>query len=431
MDVINLKKQKLLVEYLISSTDIFLLCLPILKDEYFDPMLRKAVRFIIDYYNNFSAIPNLAQISAETGVDLKYQDITRDKFDYVKMEMQQFCSTSAAKLCIMESIPLIEQGKLGEIQKKIQEAATISLDRDIGSDFFIEPVSKIENMFSKDIIPMSTGWKSVDRELDGGIGRKELTIFVAPPSGGKSISLSNLGLNFQMCGKNVLYLSMEMAERMVGKRSYSLLGDCKASELFVNRHNVARIISENKDKWGDFIVKRLPVGTTSNKIRGFLKEFELQKRYIPDIILVDYLDLMHPNEKIDFNNINLKDKLVSEQVREIGEDYNIAIVSASQMNREGMQKSKMDMEYIAGGITKANTADNMMYVDLTPESKKDGIVSFYFMKTRNSGGRGVVVQLKWNNDSLRILDADQPRVGENQDQPNSENMMDYFRQLKS
>jgi hypothetical protein len=147
----------------------------------------------------------------------------------------------------------------------------------------------------------------------------------------------------------------------------------------------------------------MPSATNANAIRAYLKEFELKNGFIPDMLIVDYLDKMSPNEKISADNISEKDKLSSEQLNDIGFDYNMFIATASQQNRSAIDAQELNQSHIAGGLTKVNAVDIYISIILTPSMKAGGEVGFSFLKTRSNDGVGKTVYLRWEGRTLRIL----------------------------
>jgi hypothetical protein len=152
----------------------------------------------------------------------------------------------------------------------------------------------------------------------------------------------------------------------------------------------------------DIIIEQMPVGSTPNDIRAFLKEFELKRGYIPDVLIVDYLDLMNPNEKVSADNVFEKDKRSTEQLRQILVDYDMIGITASQQNRGAVTATDLNHSHIAGGISKINTTDTYASIIFTDAMKAAGEMAIQFLKTRSSDGVGKTIHLKWNRTWLRL-----------------------------
>lgn len=402
----ELQKQQLLIEYLLSSPDTFALSSPIVKAEYFDPELRHSIIYLQQYYNEYHALPDVDQMKVETGKQFKTRDITKDKIKYCLDEIEMFCQNMGMENAILEVADIYkENGDKGKIRRIITEAATISLHRDMGVNFFEDPEIRLRELLKKEIVE-TTGWREFDDLLGGGIARKQLILFSANSGGGKSIVMANLGLNFVMKGRTVLLISLELSEDMIDMRYVQMVTGMKTAEWQKDVDRAAETILTSKTEGGELYIKRMKKGTRSNEIRSYLKEFELRYGKIPDMIIVDYLDVMDANEKINASDVFTKDKFASEELREIGEDYNAFMVSAAQQNRGAINASHLDHSHIAGGISKINTCDVYASIILTESLKAKGEIHFQFLKTRSSDGVNKFVHLKYNNVSLRISNLD-------------------------
>ena len=414
----NSEKQQLLIEYLISSSDTFALCKSITAPEFFAPEHRKAVAFIHKYYEQYNATPSAEQIKAETKADYTIRVVTRDQIKYCCSEIETFCKQKALYKAIQDSIEHIDKEDYGTVEKNIKDALLVSLNRKLGTDYFLDPATRLEGMLIQEP-RISTGWTDMDNALGGGLARTEMILFSANSGGGKSITLSNLGLNFLMQGLNVLYLSLELPEIMIAQRYDMMFTEIPAAPFVLWSENVPEIIAtlaefrdyvnpNNKKPIGNLMIKRMPVGTNANAIRAYLKEYELTQGYVPDLIIVDYLDLMSPNEKVSADAIFTKDKLAAEQLRDIGFDYNCVIATASQQNRGSIDKdtSELNQGDIAGGISKVNTVDVYVSITMTPVMKAAGEIMMTFLKTRSSDGVGKTITLTWKGSALRILNRE-------------------------
>jgi replicative DNA helicase len=159
---------------------------------------------------------------------------------------------------------------------------------------------------------------------------------------------------------------------------------------------------------GKLRVKQMQSGINCNDIRAFLREYEIQEGIKVDALLVDYLDLMMPiNAKISPENMFIKDKYVSEELRNLAIERQIYLATASQLGRSAVDEIEYDHSHIAGGISKINTADNVIGIFTSNAMRERGRYQVQFMKTRSSSGVGSKVDLKFNIDTLRIEDLEE------------------------
>jgi len=400
------KKQKLLLEYLISSPDTFAICQAIIKPQYFNPELRNVVKFIKEYYERYKVTPEPEQISSETDTEVKKQAITADQVQYCITEVEAFCRQQAVTGAILECVPLVNEGRdYGTIEKKIREAILISLNRDLGVRYFDNPRKRLEQMLLENPTE-PTGWTEVDKLLFGGISRQELLLVSAGTGGGKSITLANLAFNFLKRKRNVLYVSLELPVKRILQRFDTMFSAISNQNWEQHIDDIVYHVTSAGEQCGILDVVKLPSGTRAHQLRAFLNEYHLRYDFVPDLYVLDYVDKMYPNENIDLADVWTKDKLCSEQLREIGVDYNMFVATASQLNRQAVKQITHDHSHIAGGISKINESDTYWSILMTDRMKIVGEVIFQIQKTRNSDGDGKVVYLKWDAKTLRIVDRE-------------------------
>jgi len=401
----NNKKQKLLVEYLVSSTDTFAMCKSIVKPEFFDPDLTPVVEFIHTFYDKYHTTPDVDQIEAETNLKLTTRQVTKADVKFCADEVEVFCRHKAIESAVRKAPKLLEAGETGKIEQLIKDAVSVSLNRSMGLSYFANPMERLERQ-AQSPLRTSTGWKSVDDLLSGGLARGEMILFSANSGGGKSITLANLAKNFVEQKLNVLYISLELSEDLIGQRFDMMYTGIPTMLSRAKFREIGAQLEDLGPNLGELHVKYMPSGTNANTIRAYLKEFELQYGYIPDLLVVDYLDIMGANEYVSADNISEKDKRASEQLRDIGIEYNMFIATASQQNRDAIKAKSEDLNqsHIAGGITKVNTVDWYVSIIMNPVMKAAGEIGFAFLKTRSSDGVGKTIFMKWLNDTLGIKD---------------------------
>ena len=403
------KKQLLLLEYLISSADVFALCSSIIKPSYFDPEFRNAVAFIKEYYTKFNTTPDSKQIEAESGTLINKTPLTRDQISYCSTEIETFCRHKAMQEAILSAAADLSQNEedadFGKIQNLVKDAITTTIHKSVGIDYFADPLQRLKDANEKHR-PISTGWKELDKFLGGGIHRQQMILFSANSGGGKSIAMANIGLNFMEQGLNVLFLSLELPVNLIAKRFDAMISGIHVAEMDHRISETAEKILNKKQVLGKLFIEHMPMSTTnSNDIRAFLKEFELRHEFIPDILIVDYVDVMASNEKVSGDNISAKDRAVSEQLYSIGRDYNLILVTASQQNRSAIGVDDINQSHIAGGLGKINITDNHISIVSNDAMKARGEIAFKLIKTRSSDGVNKYVNLNWNNKTLRITDG--------------------------
>jgi hypothetical protein len=152
-------------------------------------------------------------------------------------------------------------------------------------------------------------------------------------------------------------------------------------------------------------VKYMPSGKTANDVRAYLKEYEIKCGKRVDVLLVDYLDLLMPiGKKISAENLFVKDKYVSEELRNLAMEKQCVFVTAAQLNRGAVEEVEFDHSHISGGLSKVQTADNVFGIFTSRAMRERGRYQLQLMKTRSSSGVGMKIDLEFNVDTLRISD---------------------------
>jgi len=187
----------------------------------------------------------------------------------------------------------------------------------------------------------------------------------------------------------------------------SMLTDIPSKEIFRDIDNVEMKIKIVGKKSGVLRIKYLPAQSNVNHIRAYLKELQIQTGVKVDFVLIDYLDLIMPvSAKVSPNDLFVKDKYVSEELRNLAKELNVLLVTASQLNRSAVEEIEFDHSHIAGGISKINTADNVFGIFTSRAMRERGRYQLQLMKTRSSSGVGQKIDLEFDINSLRIRDCE-------------------------
>jgi len=158
---------------------------------------------------------------------------------------------------------------------------------------------------------------------------------------------------------------------------------------------------------GQYRVKALPAQSNVNAIRSYIKEVQIQTGIKIDFVMIDYLDLVMPvSIKVNPNDQFIKDKYVSEELRNLSKELGILMITASQLNRSAVEEIEFDHSHIAGGISKINTADYVFGIFTSRSMRERGKYQIQCMKSRSSTGVGQKIDLEYNIDTMRITDED-------------------------
>jgi hypothetical protein len=160
-------------------------------------------------------------------------------------------------------------------------------------------------------------------------------------------------------------------------------------------------------KMGKYRVKGLPAQSNVNAIRAYIKEVQIQTGIKVDFVMIDYLDLVMPvSVKVNPNDQFIKDKYVSEELRNLAKELGVLLITASQLNRSAVEEIEFDHSHIAGGISKINTADYVFGIFTSRSMRERGKYQIQCMKSRSSTGVGQKIDLEYNIETMRITDED-------------------------
>jgi hypothetical protein len=202
-----------------------------------------------------------------------------------------------------------------------------------------------------------------------------------------------------------VYLTLELSEELVSMRVDSMVTEIPSREVFKQIDEVEMRVRVIGKKSGTYQVKYMPSGKTANDVRSYLKEYEIKLGRKVDILLVDYLDLLMPiSKKISAENLFIKDKYVSEELRNLAVEKQCVLVTAAQLNRGAVEEVEFDHSHISGGLSKIQTADNVFGIFTSRAMRERGKYQIQLMKTRSSSGVGMKIDLDFNIDTLRITD---------------------------
>lgn len=409
------EKQKLLIEHMLCEEQIYQRAANIIDPTYFDKALQPSMKYIMEHAEEFTALPTFKQIEVETGMKFEKIDILRENdVEWALDNLEKFCKRQAIVQAVWKSPEYIEDGNYGKVEAMVKEALEISLQKDLGIDYFHDPKERLKAMLLNTLVP--TGWEELDRNLYGGLNRGEITIFAGASGAGKSLFLQNIALNwvygtsYEYNGRvtkfdpmNVVYISLELSEQLIAKRIDTMVTGIDTRDIFRRMDEVEMKVVMSGKKAGNFRIKQMPQGATAADIRAYLKEYEIQLGQKVDAICVDYLDLMHPGSiKVSASDMFIKDKYVTEELRGLAVELDILCITASQLNRSAIDESDHSQNMIAGGISKINTADNVLSIITSPAMRERGEYAAQFLKTRSSAGVGRKIYLSFDITSLRI-----------------------------
>jgi replicative DNA helicase len=292
--------------------------------------------------------------------------------------------------------------KLEEALVDFEKAYSISLRENLGHWYFEDIDKHIKELVTV-YNPIPTGWEFFDGKTEGGLYPKTLTVFAGQVNVGKSIVLGNIATNMLLNDKNVLLVSLEMSEFMYAKRISTQLTQIPHNELKTFTGELEEQVKHLRRKIrSNLVIKEYPPkSVTVRHLDAFISKLK-HKKFVPDILVVDYINLLHPIGK----NLNTYEsvKEISEHLRALSFKYNIPVVSATQLNRGSFNTSSPGMEGIAESIGLAATCDVICSLWQEDEDRELGIINMGMQKNRfgPNFGQGA---FKCNYDTLTLKET--------------------------
>jgi len=401
----GLEVQRLFLEMMLQDAESYVRVQNIYNAENFDRSLRPAAEFIAQHSDEHKTLPTTEQIAAATGIRLNHiADLNEGHFEWFMSEFESFTRRQELERAILKSADLLEKGEYDPVEKLIKDAVQISLTKDMGTDYWSDPRARINKYFNSGG-QVSTGWPQMDRILYGGFSRGELNIFAGGSGSGKSLVMMNIALSWLQMGLSGVYVSLELSEELCALRTDAMLAGMSTKEIRKDIDQTELKVKLVSKKAGQYRIKALPAQSNINDIRSYIKEVQVQTGLKVDFVMVDYLDLLMPvSAKVSPNDLFVKDKYVSEELRNLAKELNVLFVTASQLNRSAVEEIEFDHSHISGGISKINTADNVFGIFTSRAMRERGKYQIQCMKSRSSTGVGMKIDLDYNIETMRITD---------------------------
>jgi len=313
----------------------------------------------------------------------KYTEST--DLEFIKQQALDFCKNQEIKKAILNSVELLKTGQYDEIKHQVDTAMKSGADKDIGHEY----MTNIEERYSDAVrFVQATPWEVINELTDGGLGKGELGVMVAPAGIGKSWALMNIGAHAVKVGKTVLHYTLELNQAYVGLRYDSVITGIANQNLKHYQDEVKEQLSKLE---GDLIIKHYPTKTVSVMgLRAHVEKCIMQGKK-PDVIIVDYADLLrgHGQEK--------RHELegIYEDLRGLAGDYEIPVWTASQANRSALEEDVIDASKVAESYGKVMVADFIISLSRKVQDKLAGTGRWHIIKNR-FGPDGITLPSKMN-----------------------------------
>ena len=394
-----------ILNHLISDDQYCRRVIPFLKKEYFEGEHKIVFDLVVSFVNQHNKIPSgkvleleLKKVNAPEDVLNRTQTLINElkqksdiDIDYLINESEKWCKDRAVYNAIMESIQIIDgkdsERTDGSIPEILSNALGVSFDPNIGHDYIDNSDDRFEFYNTKETrIPFDLDY--LNKITKGGLPNKTLNIAMAGTGVGKSLFMCHCAAANLELGKNVLYITMEMAEERIAERIDANLMDLPIQQLESLPKNVfdSKIEKIGKGSIGKLIVKEYPTGAAhTGHFRALLNELKLKKNFIPDIIYLDYLNICASSRVKGLGgSINTYSyvKSIAEELRGLAVEFNLPIMSATQTTRSGYSNTDVGLEDTSESFGLPATADLMFALISTEELEELGQLLVKQLKNR-------------------------------------------------
>lgn len=425
--------EKIILNNLISNEEYSRKVLAFLKPDYFHNETDKLVFNLIQKFTTkYNTLPTIESLTVDLanidGMDEgRFQEAqsqiealgTTDKSDlqWLVDQTEEFCKDKALYNALRSAVKIVDSPKTpkAEIPKLLQEALEVSFDTQVGHDYFHDASARFDSYHLKErLIPFDLDY--MNRITGGGLPPASLNIIMAPTGVGKTLVMCHMAAYNILCGKNVLYISMEMGE--MGKPSISQRIDMNLLNmpfddlLMMTKDSYLKRIKKLEESHnGSLVVKRYPTAAAGvGHFRHLLNELKQKRKFVPDIIYIDYLNIcVSSRHKLGSGvNTNTYVQSIAEEIRGLAVEYDLPIVSATQTNRGAYSQSDFGLENTADSIGLPMTVDFMIGVIQTDELRELNQLLFKQLKNRyGDPGMNTFFVVGADKARMRLYDVDQ------------------------
>jgi archaellum biogenesis ATPase FlaH len=356
--------------------------IPFIKKEYFQDHKEAVILSeVLSFFNKYNKPATKEILSIEVGnrKDLNDKELAEINVmisacepqltnnDWMLENTEKFCKDKAVYNAILQSIGIIDGRDKVHTQDAIpsilSEALAICFDNHVGHDYISDSASRYE-FYHRVEEKIAFDLEMFNKITKGGLSRKTLNIALAGTGVGKSLFMCHVAAGALTQGKNVLYITMEMAEERIAERIDANLLNLTMDELKVVDKDIfeSRLDKIAKKTKGTLIIKEYPTASAhSGHFRALLEELKLKREFTPDIVFIDYLNICGSQRMKQGGSVNSYTyiKAIAEELRGLAVEYNVPIVSATQTTRSGFANSDPGLEDTSESFGLPATADFM------------------------------------------------------------------------
>lgn len=402
--------QTKLIKCFIEDEEFSQQILDIIYAKYFDNIQHKILfQHISKYINKYNFVPNYETLISvvkykEVGIQQEQlieliDIISKYKHNdqkFVKEVSLEFCKRQALKKGLLKAAKAWEVEDYDNISIIIGDSLKLGEPKNSGHNYLTD----VERRLVVENRQAITAMEGLDNIIGGGLAGGELAILLAPTGGGKSMGLVKFASNAILDGKKAVYYSLEMKEEKIGHRFDAALNNIPLKYVTEYVDKIRETSQYIKNKGGELFIKEFPTGTaTVNTLRAHLQSLQRDYGIKPDIVFVDYADIMKSTSEYSERRYNLTN--IYESIRALAMEIDIPIWTATQANREAINSPRFDLRVISESLGKAQTADLILGIGRTEEDKAAKKAKMMILKNRN-GEDGFAIDMHFDTSNLDI-----------------------------
>jgi replicative DNA helicase len=401
--------------------------LPFVKDEYFEGLYRKLYTTFKNYVEEYNRSPTKEAFILESNMTEQNFSVMQDAFDKLYKEekvdtewlvdqTEKWCQGRALEIAIVESVNVIE-GKhdtltKGALPDLLQKALGVAFDVNVGHDY-IDNVEERWDFYDKKEERLPFDLEMLNTITKGGVPNKTLNIALAGTGVGKSLFMCHVASSALTDGKNVLYITMEMAEERIAERIDANLLNVPIDQLegMPKTLFTEKVKALSSKTSGKLIIKEYPTGSAhAGHFRALLGELKLKRQFVPDIIFIDYLNICASSRMKGMGgaiNSYTYIKAIAEELRGLAVEFDVPIFSATQTTRSGYSNSDVGLEDTSESFGLPATADLMFALISTEELNQRGQIMVKQLKNRyNDPTQNKRFVVGVDRSKMRLFDVD-------------------------
>ena len=390
---------------LICDEDFTSAVIPHIKPEYFAGHHHKVIfNAIQKYTDEYKKLPTIEAIDIAIGnmktlsqrefedistklVEMKNEKDTPINRDWLKAEAEKWCRLRSITLAVHDCIHILEDTDSSSpdaMPDILKEALAVSFDQSVGHDF-LEDAEERYDFYNKSVERLEFALDYFNKITGGGIPKKTLNILMGGTGGFKSGTMCSFAADYLMNGKNVLYITLELAEERVAERIDANLLDTTLDNLgSLSKAEYLRKINELKSQTtGTLKIKEYPTAAANvGHFRSLLRELDLKDGFHPDVIMVDYINIMTSIRTTMASGSYSYVKAIAEELRGLAVEFDVPIWSATQTNRNGFADSDVGLENTSESFGLPATADLFLALIVNEELEDMGQIMVKQLKNR-------------------------------------------------